>query len=93
MLSNLLLGVAVVVAMIVCAWRAWLGERWAALVLALLAFVWLRIDKRFEGPHLIVFGNEHGLVVADLVGILAIAVAALGLWRARSRSRKHNANV
>jgi hypothetical protein len=93
MLSNLLLGVAVVVAMIVCAWRAWLCERWAALVLALLAFVWLRIDKRFEGPHLIVFGNEHGLVVADLVGILAVAAAALGLWRAHSRSRKRKAKV
>ncbi len=90
MLSTLVLACLVGAALIICGWRAWLGERWSAAVLVLLGLVWLRIDKRFEGPHLLVLGHEHGLVLADLVGFGAFAVAALGLWRHRSlRQRRH----
>ncbi len=93
MLSTLLLACLVGAAMIICGWRAWLGERWSAAVLVLLGIVWLRIDKRFEGPHLLVFGHEHGLVLADLVGFAAFAVAALGMWRYRSLRQRHDERV
>ena len=90
MLSTLVLACLVGAAMIICGWRAWLGERWSAAVLVLLGLVWLRIDKRFEGPHLLVLGHEHGLVLANLVAFGAFAVAALGMWRYRSlRQRRH----
>jgi len=90
MLSTLALACLVGAAMIICGWRAWLGERWSAAVLVLLGLVWLRIDKRVEGARLLVVGHEHGLVLADLIGFVAFAVAALGLWRYRSlRQRQH----
>ena len=93
MLATLLLAGLVGAAMIVCGWRAWLGERWSTAVLVLLAVVWLRIDKRFEGPNLIVLGDEHGLVLADLVALAALAVAALALWRSRTVRQRHDERV
>ena len=81
--SILWLALPVAAAMAVCGWRAWLGDRWAAAVLLLLAVGWLRIDKRFEGPVLVHLSEQHGIVVSDLVAVAAVLVAALAGWRHR----------
>jgi len=51
-----------------------------------LAVVWLRVDSLFEGPVLVRFSEDHGLVVADLFG-LAVAVAAGAGWLLAHRRR------
>jgi hypothetical protein len=69
--------------MVVSGWRAWLGDRWAAVVLLLVAVSWLRIDKRFEGPVLVHLTEQHGIVLSDLAAAAAVLVAALAGWRHR----------
>jgi uncharacterized membrane protein len=69
--------------MFLTGWRAWLGDRWATAVLLLLAIAWLRIDKRFEGPVLVHLSEQHGIVLSDLVAVVAVAVVAIAGWRHR----------
>jgi hypothetical protein len=69
--------------MVVSGWRAWLGDRWATVVLLLVAVSWLRIDKHFEGPILVHLTEHHGIVLSDLAAVAAVLVAALAGWRHR----------
>jgi hypothetical protein len=57
-------------------------------MLALLAFVWLTLDKTWEGGVLVSVSGGHGLTQADLAGVLALVVAALELWRWWVRPRR-----
>jgi hypothetical protein len=66
---------------------AWRGDRPAAAVLALEGLVWLVLDKWFEGPTLVAVSEDHGLVLADLVGLAALVGAAVCLLRARQPDR------
>ena len=72
------------VAMLLTARLAWSGHLAAAVALVLQAGVWLEVDSDFEGPHLISFSKHHGLVVADLVAVVAVATAVVA-WRRRRR--------
>lgn len=56
-----------------------------AVVLVLVAVVWILVNGPVEGPVLIVFTKNHGLTVADLPSLAAIGVAALLVW---PRSRR-----
>lgn len=59
----------------------WAPRRWALTAcaqLVLLAGLWLVLDKHFEGPVLLPLGGGHGVVLADLVALGALAVAGLG---------------
>lgn len=73
---------ALFVAMVLAGWLA-RRQRTAAVLLALLSFVWLTVDRSFEGPVLLSVSSTHGLVTSDLVGIAGLG-AALWLW-ARGR--------
>ena len=57
-------------AMVLAAFVA-LKSRPAAAVLILLSLVWLIVDKRFEGPLLWRLDRAHGLVAADIPGLIA----------------------
>ncbi len=69
--------------MVVSGWRAWVGDRWATVVLLLVAVSWLRIDKHFEGPVLVHLTEQHGIVLSDLAAAAAVLVAALAGVRHR----------
>lgn len=58
-------------------------QRIGSLLLALLSFVWLSLDHRFEGPVIIRLSSHNGVVAADLVGVLGISLAGWLWWRAR----------
>ena len=85
----MLVGPPLLLLMLGTAVPAWLGDRRAAVVLALEGVVWLVVDKWFEGPTLIAVAHDHGLVLADLVGLAAIVGAALCVLRAYSLDRAH----
>src|SRR5947209_1537879 len=51
----------------------------SASVLALSAG-WLRVDHRIEGTILATLSRGHGVTVADMVVVPAVAVAAALLW-------------
>ena len=51
-------------------------ERFAAVVLILLAVAWFAVDNTFEGPVLVPLSHQHGLTLADLPGVAALVVAA-----------------
>jgi hypothetical protein len=77
------LAVPLLILMIGTAIPGWLGDRPAAAVLALEGVAWLIADKWFEGPTLVRISENHGLVLADLVGFAAILVAAICFLRTR----------
>lgn len=58
------------------------GRRVAALVTIGFALAWLLVDKRAEGPTLVMFSDEHGITAADLLSVGAILIAGR---RLRSR--------
>jgi hypothetical protein len=68
---------------------AWRGDRTTAAVLALEGLVWLVLDKWFEGPTLVRIADDHGLVLADLVGLAAVFGAGVCLLRSREQDRTH----
>jgi hypothetical protein len=70
-----LLLLAVLVVTMVMAAR---GSRLAALALIPLALAWLVVNTPFEGPTLVVLSWSHGITVADLVSVAALAISA---WR------------
>ncbi|MEJ7628558.1 MAG: hypothetical protein WKF54_03095 [Nocardioidaceae bacterium] len=69
----------------VTAWTALSGETAAAVVLLLLAVAWLGADADFEGPILFRLSQHHGVVAADLVAFVAIAIAGRVLLKAAHR--------
>lgn len=60
-----------------------LRQRLGIAVLALLSFVWLTVDKDFEGGVLLTVARHNGLTVADLVGIAGFLVCVVLWWRGR----------
>jgi hypothetical protein len=58
-------------------------QRVGAVLLALLSFVWLTIDRSFEGAVIVEVSSRHGLVVSDLVGLAGLSGAAWLWWRGR----------
>jgi uncharacterized protein (TIGR03382 family) len=70
-------------------WRSQATTAWPSIMaLLLLVWVWLRIDRRFEGDVLYVVTAGHGLVVADLFGLGVLAWAGVLAVRAlRTRRR------
>jgi hypothetical protein len=85
----MVLGVPLFVLMLGTAVPAWLGDRSAAVALAVEGVMWLIVDKWFEGPTLVRVSENHGLVLADLVGLAALFGAAVCLLRARTPDRTH----
>jgi hypothetical protein len=75
------LGVPLFIVMVGTGIAAWRGDRQAAALLVLQSAVWLYVDKWFEGPILVHFGHDHGLVLADLFAFTALFVAGLSLLR------------
>ena len=58
-------------------------QRAAAVLLGLLSFAWLTVDRLYEGAVLITVSSTHGLVASDLVGLAGLTIAAWELWRLR----------
>jgi hypothetical protein len=85
----MLVGVLLFIIMVGTAIPAWRGDRPAAALLVLESAVWLYVDKWYEGPHLIRFSHQHGLVLADLVAFAALFVAARCVLRPRAADRTH----
>jgi hypothetical protein len=77
----MVLAVPLFLLMVLTASIAWRGDQLAAAVLVFESAVWLYVDRRFEGPHLIQFSYYHALVLADLVALAALGVAAVCLLR------------
>jgi hypothetical protein len=48
----------------------------AAAALVLVGIIWLRINKSFEGPTLVILSTNHGITAADLISALLFLVAA-----------------
>lgn len=84
---GVLTGLALLGSMVITGGIAWSGIRAAALALVLQAAVWTRIDKAFEGPHLASLSEDHGVVVADLVALAAVAFAAWAWLRQATATR------
>ncbi len=59
--------------------------RIGAVLLALLSFVWLTLDSRFEGGILVPVTSDNGLTSADIVGVVGLIVAAVQLIRLQGR--------
>ena len=85
----MLLAVPLFILIVGTAVPAWLGDRPAAAVLALEGVAWLIADKWFEGPTLVRLSENHGLVLADLVGFAALFGAAVCLFRTRDSDGEH----
>jgi hypothetical protein len=85
--SLILVGIPVVLAMLLVAYRAARGDTVALVALLLLGGAWLRIDKRFEGPLLIEVTRNHGLVTGDAVALVILGTAALFWLRSTLRRR------
>lgn len=68
---------------------AWLGDVQAVGLLALEGAALAVVDKWFDGPILIHFGHDNGLLPADLVGSAAVFVAAVYVLRSRIPERSH----
>lgn len=81
---KLLIALPLAVAMLLMVRSCWKGDTWGLATLGLLCIVWLRVDKNFEGTHVAVFSQDHGLVLADLVAIIA-GLAGLVGWLRRRR--------
>ncbi len=70
-------------AMVIVTLRASKGDTYALFALGLLAVVWLRVNKSFEGPVVIRLTSDHGLVASDLVAIVLVLAGLLGWARHR----------
>ena len=79
------LTILALVAAMVLAGAIGLKQRVGAVMLALLSFVWLTVDVEFEGGLIVKLTKTHGLVVADLVGLLGLVCAFALWWRLRRR--------
>lgn len=63
------------------------GSRIGALLLMVLSVAWLVLSVRPEGPVLWTVVPEHGLVLADLWGLLGLGLGVLLLVRSQRRRR------
>ena len=61
----------------------WNGDTWGVATLLLLCIVWLRVDKAFEGPHLVRVADTHALVLSDAFAIIVGASGVVAWLRSR----------
>ena len=54
-----------------------------AVVLVVVAGIWILVNGPVEGRTLVVVTPQHGLTVADLFSLIALAVAAVLLLSSR----------
>jgi hypothetical protein len=81
---NLIIALPLAAAILVTLRWCWKGDTWGMATLMLLCIVWLRVDKAFEGPHVLGVSHHHGLVLSDLFAITVGAFGAVG-WHRRRR--------
>ncbi len=55
-------------------------RRWVAVGLVALAVVWVLVNGPVEGPVLLVLTQSHGVTLADLGSLAALAVAGALYW-------------
>jgi hypothetical protein len=88
---NLLVALPLAAAMLATLRWCWKGETWGVATLLLLCIVWLRVDKAFEGPHVLRVSHAHSLVLSDLFSIIVGACGVVGwLRRRRPFDRAHS---
>jgi hypothetical protein len=80
---KLLIALPLAAAMLVTLRWCWKGDTLGVAALLLLCIVWLRVDKAFEGPHVLHVARNHGLVLSDLFAIVVGASGVLGWLRRR----------
>ena len=72
-------------AMLMAAGIGFAGSRTAAVLLIVLSVAWLVLSVRPEGPILWTVTPDHGLVLADLWGLLGLVVGGVLLVKSRPR--------
>ena len=80
---NLIIALPLAAAMLATLRWCWKGDTWGVATLLLLCIVWLRVDKAFEGPHVLRVTHDHSLVLADLFAIIVGACGVIGWLRRR----------
>lgn len=58
----------------------------AAAAVTVVAVLWSRLNGPIEGRILFSFNVAHGVTESDLLSVVAVLIAVVGVWRAR-RSR------
>ncbi len=56
--------------------------------LVVAGILWLATNKAMEGPTIVHLTQDHGLTIADLSGLTAIALGAAQVWRCVSRGSR-----
>lgn len=77
---RIVLTVLALLAAMVLAGVVGLRRRIGIVLLALLSFVWLTLDKDFEGAVIVTITSHNGVTVSDLVGLAGFVVCVV-LWR------------
>ena len=58
-----------------------------AILLVIAAVIWVRINGPVEGRTLLVLSQNHGITVADMLSVVALAMAAVIAWPTSRSSR------
>ena len=58
-------------------------RRWIAVVLVVLAVVWLPLNQPIEGPKLLLLSPSHAVTTADLLSVALVLVAVWLAWPRR----------
>lgn len=61
------------------------GRQQVALVLLVVAAVWVLVNGPVEGPTLVVLSATHGITVADLASVALGLVAVFLFWTGRRK--------
>jgi hypothetical protein len=80
---SLIIALPLAAAMLATLRWCWKGDAWGPATLLLLCIVWLRVDKAFEGPHVLRVSDDHGLVLSDVFAIIVGASGVVGWLRRR----------
>jgi hypothetical protein len=72
------LALLLLVVLLVCAGRAIMGHRVAALALIPLSVAWVLFNGPFEGPTLVTLSWAHGITASDLISVVCLGISA---WR------------
>ena len=63
----------------------------SAVLLALLAVLWVAVNGPMEGPVLLGLTATHGVTAADMAALAAFVVAGVCWWKASVRARHDRA--
>ena len=58
-----------------------------AALLVVAAVIWVRINHPVEGRTLLVLADNHGITTADLLSVIALAMAVVIAWPSRRPPR------